>query len=118
MILIMLVVAVVVVIVGSITLFVQKIVLKSRMRRGLGRKVEERELTSINAWMQASSPTENASPTTGNQTIDIAQSLPKSSNSPTADQINAEPASLKNFASHAPQRTASNASFRVAYELA
>ena len=30
-----------------------KLILKRRMERGLGRKVEERELTSISTWMEA-----------------------------------------------------------------
>ncbi|HYW73944.1 MAG TPA: hypothetical protein VE961_23170 [Pyrinomonadaceae bacterium] len=35
-------------------MFVQKIRLKSKMQGGLGRKVKDSELTSLNAWMDAS----------------------------------------------------------------
>ena len=38
----------------TIFMFVQKVVLKGRMERGLGRKVKASELTSLNAWMDAS----------------------------------------------------------------
>lgn len=41
-------------IVIAILLFIQKIVYKRRLERGLGRKVADRELTSINSWMDAS----------------------------------------------------------------
>ena len=54
MILLMLVVAAIVVVVGSITLFIQKVVMKRKLRRGLGRTVDEGELTSITTWMRAS----------------------------------------------------------------
>jgi hypothetical protein len=39
----------------TVALFVQKVRLKGRMERGLGRKVKNNELTSINAWMDAGS---------------------------------------------------------------
>lgn len=42
------------VVIISIYLFVQKVILKGRMERGLGRKVDDRELTSLSAWMNAS----------------------------------------------------------------
>ena len=35
--------------------WLRKLVLKKRLRRGLGREVSDRELTSISSWMQASS---------------------------------------------------------------
>ena len=41
------------VLITTIYLFAQKVVLKGRMQRGLGRKVKDNELTSINAWMDA-----------------------------------------------------------------
>ncbi len=44
----------------GIVMFVQKFVLKGKMERGLGRKVEDHELTSINAWMDTSTQTNPA----------------------------------------------------------
>ncbi len=38
----------------SVYLFAQKVVYKRRLRRGLGRDVEGRELTSITSWLDAS----------------------------------------------------------------
>jgi hypothetical protein len=40
---------------GAVTLylFIHKLVYKKRMQRRLGRKVEDRELTSITSWMEA-----------------------------------------------------------------
>ena len=38
-------------IVIGIFMFVHKLVYKSRMEKSLGRKVEDRELTSLSAWM-------------------------------------------------------------------
>jgi hypothetical protein len=38
----------------SIFLFVHKLVYKRRMERSLGRKVNDRELTSLTSWMDAS----------------------------------------------------------------
>lgn len=40
--------------VGSVYLFAQKLVYKRRLRRALGRDVEDRELTSITSWLDAS----------------------------------------------------------------
>ncbi len=37
----------------SLFLFVHKLVYKRRMERSLGRKVNDRELTSFTAWMDA-----------------------------------------------------------------
>jgi hypothetical protein len=37
----------------SLFLFVHKLVYKRRMERSLGRKVDDRELTSLAAWMDA-----------------------------------------------------------------
>lgn len=39
----------------AISSWVLKIKMRRRMERGLGRKVADRELTSINAWMQVPS---------------------------------------------------------------
>jgi hypothetical protein len=39
----------------AIGMFAQKIRLKSKMEGGLGRKVKDSELTSLSAWMDASS---------------------------------------------------------------
>jgi hypothetical protein len=36
----------------SLLLFAHKIVYKRRMERSLGRKVNDRELTSLTAWME------------------------------------------------------------------
>jgi hypothetical protein len=50
-------------IISAILIFMRKLVLKRRLRRVLGRKVEDRELTSINAWMETGSdPTQSAAP--------------------------------------------------------
>ena len=40
-------------IIGAV-MFVHKLVMKSRMEKQLGRKVEDRELTSLTAWMEDS----------------------------------------------------------------
>lgn len=40
-------------IISSFIGWMAKIMLKRRMERGLGRKIEDRELTSINTWMEA-----------------------------------------------------------------
>ncbi len=37
----------------SLFLFIHKLVYKRRMERSLGRKVDDRELTSFTAWMGA-----------------------------------------------------------------
>lgn len=37
----------------ALLLFIQKVVMKRRLQRGLGRKVEDHELTSLNSWMEA-----------------------------------------------------------------
>ena len=37
----------------SLFLFLHKLVYKRRMERSLGRKVDDRELTSLTAWMDA-----------------------------------------------------------------
>jgi hypothetical protein len=37
----------------SLLLFVHKLVYKRRMERSLGRKVSDRELTSLTSWMDA-----------------------------------------------------------------
>jgi hypothetical protein len=39
----------------TVFMFFQKVRLKSKMEGGLGRKVKDSELTSLNAWMNASS---------------------------------------------------------------
>lgn len=39
----------------SLFLFVHKIIHKRRMERSLGRKVSDRELTSLTSWMDAPS---------------------------------------------------------------
>jgi hypothetical protein len=41
------------VVVTTLVLFVQKVVMKNRLERGLGRQVKEHELTSLSAWMEA-----------------------------------------------------------------
>ena len=40
----------------TIVMFVQKVRLKAKMQDGLGRRVKDSELTSLNAWMDASEP--------------------------------------------------------------
>ena len=50
----MLTTAIIVFILVSIYMFIHKIVYKRVMQKRLGRKVEDRELTSISSWMQAS----------------------------------------------------------------
>lgn len=39
-------------------MFIHKLVFKGRMERQLGRKVQDRELTSISAWMETSAKSE------------------------------------------------------------
>lgn len=39
-------------VIGGLIMFVHKVVMKSIMQKKLGRKVEDRELTSISAWME------------------------------------------------------------------
>jgi hypothetical protein len=36
----------------AVVMFIHKLVFKSEMQKKLGRKVEDRELTSISAWME------------------------------------------------------------------
>jgi hypothetical protein len=43
-----------VLVISAILMFFRKLVLKGRLERGLGRKVNDQELTSINAWMETS----------------------------------------------------------------
>jgi hypothetical protein len=43
----------------SLLLFIHKVVYKRRMERSLGRKVNDRELTSLTSWMEAT-PEEKA----------------------------------------------------------
>jgi hypothetical protein len=52
-------------IVVAIFMFIHKIVMKGRMERQLGRKVQDRELTSISAWMETPSQAENDSNSRG-----------------------------------------------------
>jgi hypothetical protein len=40
----------------AIYMFIHKLVMKSRMEKSLGRKVQDRELTSLTAWMEDSKP--------------------------------------------------------------
>ena len=40
--------------------WIRKLILKKRLSEGLGRKVSDRELTSINAWMEAADKKESA----------------------------------------------------------
>ena len=40
--------------------WIRKLSLKKRLREGLGRKVSDRDLTSINAWMEAADKKESA----------------------------------------------------------
>ena len=37
----------------ALYMFIHKVVMKNIMQKRLGRKVEDRELTSISAWMEA-----------------------------------------------------------------
>jgi hypothetical protein len=41
------------VIITSIVMFIQKVVMKGNLERGLSRRVQDNELTSITAWMNA-----------------------------------------------------------------
>jgi predicted neutral ceramidase superfamily lipid hydrolase len=36
----------------AVVMFTHKLVMKSRMQKQLGRRVEDRELTSLTAWME------------------------------------------------------------------
>jgi hypothetical protein len=38
----------------GLLMFIHKLVYKSRMQRHLGRKVKDRELTSLSSWMESS----------------------------------------------------------------
>lgn len=44
----------------ALVMFIHKLVMKSRMQKQLGRKVEDRELTSISAWMEDSKQTDQS----------------------------------------------------------
>jgi len=119
MIALMLVVGVFVVLIGSVVLLIQKIVLKHRMRRGLGRKVEDRELTSLNSWMKAASPSDDSRSQSAKRDNGLThESVPQASKSLPADKTKIAPASLKEFAAHAAQRTGGYAYYRVGYEFA
>ena len=39
-------------IIGGTFMFVHKLIYKKRMEKSLGRKVQNRELTSLSAWME------------------------------------------------------------------
>ena len=43
----------IILVIGGISMWIRKRYLKKVMERGLGRKVEDRELTSISEWMEA-----------------------------------------------------------------
>jgi hypothetical protein len=45
--------AAIVIALGGVGMWLRKIYLKKIMEKGLGRKVEDRELTSISEWMDA-----------------------------------------------------------------
>jgi hypothetical protein len=49
-------------ILGAIFMFIHKVVMKRKMERQLGRKVQDRELTSISAWMEPPSSSGKDSP--------------------------------------------------------
>ncbi len=38
-------------VIGGIFMFVHKLIYKRRMEKALGRKVQDRELTSLSSWM-------------------------------------------------------------------
>ena len=40
--------------VGGLVMFIHKLIMKNRMEKQLGRKVQDRELTSITSWMEDS----------------------------------------------------------------
>jgi hypothetical protein len=40
---------------GSIVIFIRKVILKGQLEKGLGRRVKDNELTSISAWMDVDS---------------------------------------------------------------
>jgi hypothetical protein len=42
--------------IGGLIMFIHKVIMKSAMQKKLGRKVEDRELTSISAWMDDDKP--------------------------------------------------------------
>lgn len=50
----------------AIGLFVQKVAMKGRLERGLGRKVADEELISFNAWMKVT-PDDTATKSPGGQ---------------------------------------------------
>lgn len=39
-------------VVGGLVMFIHKLVMKNAMEKKLGRKVQDRELTSISSWME------------------------------------------------------------------
>jgi hypothetical protein len=43
------------IILGSVWVFIRKVILKGRLEKGLGRRVRDNELTSITAWMDVDS---------------------------------------------------------------
>jgi hypothetical protein len=45
----------------ALYMFIHKVVMKNIMQKRLGRKVEDRELTSISAWMEAPDANQTAS---------------------------------------------------------
>ena len=46
----------------AVVMFVHKLIFKSAMQKKLGRKVEDRELTSISAWMEDRSDADQSRP--------------------------------------------------------
>jgi hypothetical protein len=39
-------------VIGGIVMFIHKVIMKNAMEKKLGRKVQDRELTSISSWME------------------------------------------------------------------
>ncbi|MGH3851739.1 MAG: hypothetical protein ACRDRT_18950 [Pseudonocardiaceae bacterium] len=38
--------------IGGVVMFIHKVIMKNAMEKKLGRKVQDRELTSISSWME------------------------------------------------------------------
>lgn len=51
----------------ALGLFIQKVAMKGRLERSLGRKVADEELVSFNAWMKVTPNDTAKKPTTGRQ---------------------------------------------------
>jgi hypothetical protein len=47
-------------VIGGVVMFIHKVIMKNAMEKKLGRKVQDRELTSISSWMEDDKSSDDA----------------------------------------------------------